>query len=61
MGFADEHGNVIKPSLQGGIVSTYYAGSLLGAFWAGQLSDKYGRMSSTPPLASPHLSAKGRH
>ncbi|KAG7293620.1 hypothetical protein NEMBOFW57_003674 [Staphylotrichum longicolle] len=44
MGFADEHGHVIKPSLQGGIVSTYYAGSLLGAFWAGQLSDKYGRI-----------------
>ncbi|KAK3935284.1 general substrate transporter [Diplogelasinospora grovesii] len=44
MGFADEHGHVIKPSLQGGIVSTYYAGSLLGAFWAGHLSDKYGRI-----------------
>jgi MFS family permease len=40
MGFADEHGQVIKPSLQGGIVATYYAGSLLGAFLAGQFSDK---------------------
>ena len=44
MGFADEHGHVIKPSLQGGIVSTYYAGALLGAFWAGHFSDKYGRI-----------------
>lgn len=44
MGFANEHGHVINPSLQGGIVSTYYAGSLLGAFWAGHLSDKYGRI-----------------
>lgn len=48
MGFADENGHVIKPSLQGGIVATYYAGSLLGAFWAGHLSDKYGRKSSLP-------------
>ena len=45
MGFADENGHVIKPSLQGGIVATYYAGSLLGAFWAGHFSDKHGRMS----------------
>ncbi|KAK4243653.1 general substrate transporter [Corynascus novoguineensis] len=44
MGFADEHGNVIKPSLQGGIVATYYVGSLLGAFWAGHYSDKHGRI-----------------
>ncbi|KAH6621593.1 general substrate transporter [Chaetomium sp. MPI-SDFR-AT-0129] len=44
MGFADEHGKVIKPSLQGGIVATYYAGSLLGAFWAGHFSDKHGRI-----------------
>jgi len=49
MGFADENGHVIKPSLQGGIVATYYAGSLLGAFWAGQFSDKHGRMSHPPP------------
>jgi MFS family permease len=48
MGFADEHGKVIKPSLQGGIVAIYYAGSLIGAFWAGDFSDKYGRMSSMP-------------
>ncbi|EAQ93897.1 hypothetical protein CHGG_02132 [Chaetomium globosum CBS 148.51] len=44
MGFADEHGKVINPSLQGGIVSIYYAGSLLGAFWAGHISDKHGRI-----------------
>ncbi|KAK0716623.1 general substrate transporter [Apiosordaria backusii] len=44
MGFADEHGKVIKPSLQGGIVATYYAGSLFGAFWAGHFSDKHGRI-----------------
>ncbi|KAH6651413.1 general substrate transporter [Chaetomium tenue] len=44
MGFADEHGKVINPSLQGGIVSIYYAGSLLGAFWAGHFSDKHGRI-----------------
>ncbi|KAF2272053.1 putative MFS sugar transporter [Westerdykella ornata] len=44
MGFADEKGHVIKPSLQGGLVSTYYAGALLGAFWAGQFSDTYGRI-----------------
>ncbi len=43
MGFADETGKVIKPSLQGGIVATYYAGSLLGDFAAGSFSDAYGR------------------
>ncbi|KAG9253154.1 general substrate transporter [Emericellopsis atlantica] len=47
MGFADEDGNVIKPSLQGGIVSTYYAGSLFGAFWAGAFSDRYGRVKAS--------------
>ncbi|KAJ9495444.1 hypothetical protein LTR99_010212 [Exophiala xenobiotica] len=44
MGFADEDDNIIKPSLQGGIVAMYYFGSLLGAFWAGQFSDRYGRI-----------------
>ncbi|OIW27839.1 general substrate transporter [Coniochaeta ligniaria NRRL 30616] len=44
MGFADASGHVTKPSLQGGIVATYYAGSLIGAFWAGHLSDKHGRI-----------------
>lgn len=48
MGFADDHGKVIKPSLQGGIVAIYYAGSLIGAFWAGDFSDKHGRMSFIP-------------
>ncbi|KAJ9634663.1 hypothetical protein H2199_008948 [Coniosporium tulheliwenetii] len=44
MGFADADGTVIKPSLQGGIVAIYYAGALLGAFWAGAFSDSYGRI-----------------
>ncbi|KAL2005216.1 hypothetical protein VTN00DRAFT_2426 [Thermoascus crustaceus] len=44
MGFADEDGKVVKPSLQGGIVAMYYMGALLGAFWAGALSDSYGRI-----------------
>ncbi|KAJ5865276.1 uncharacterized protein N7529_007192 [Penicillium soppii] len=44
MGFADEHGKVIKPSLQGGIAAMYYFGALLGAFWAGSFSDAYGRI-----------------
>lgn len=44
MGFADDHGTVIKPSLQGGIVAMYYFGALLGAFWAGAFSDNYGRI-----------------
>ncbi len=60
MGFADEHGKVINPSLQGGIVSTYYAGSLLGAFWAGQFSDKYGRMFETLPPPHPSRSVINR-
>ncbi len=44
MGFADEHGKVINPSLQGGIAAIYYFGALLGAFWAGSFSDTYGRI-----------------
>jgi hypothetical protein len=48
MGFADGTGKITNPSLQGGIVSIYYAGSLLGAFWAGQFSDRYGRTLSLP-------------
>ena len=53
MGFADATGKVINPSLQGGIVATYYAGSLLGAFWAGDLSDKHGRIKGLKsPMAS---------
>lgn len=44
MGFTDDDGNVVKPSLQGGIVATYYVGSLFGAFWAGAFSDRYGRV-----------------
>lgn len=35
MGFGDAAGNVTKPTLQGGIVSIYYAGSLFGGFFAG--------------------------
>ncbi|ORY02663.1 general substrate transporter [Clohesyomyces aquaticus] len=44
MGFMDANGVVIKPTLQGGIVAMYYAGSLLGAFAAGIFSDSYGRI-----------------
>lgn len=44
MGFANENGHVINPSLQGGIVAVYYAGALFGAFWAGAFSDIYGRV-----------------
>lgn len=44
MGFADVNGKVTNPSLQGGIVAVYYAGALFGAFWAGAMSDKYGRI-----------------
>lgn len=44
MGFADEQGKVIKPSLQGGIAAMYYLGALFGAFWAGSFSDAYGRI-----------------
>jgi MFS family permease len=42
MMFANADGVVTRPSLQGGIVSIYYAGSLLGGFFAGAYSDKYG-------------------
>lgn len=55
MGFADAKGHVIKPSLQGGLVSTYYAGALFGAFWAGQFSDTYGRTSSLAESMSPSV------
>lgn len=44
MGFRDAEGVVIKPTLQGGIASIYYAGSLFGGFMAGSFSDKYGRI-----------------
>ena len=43
MGFANADGKVIRPTLQGGIVAQYYAGALVGAFWAGDFSDRYGR------------------
>ena len=43
MGYGDEQGRVTDPTKQGGIVSIYYAGSLVGAFWAGQFADRYGR------------------
>lgn len=48
MGYGDEQGHVTNPTKQGGIVSIYYAGSLLGAFWAGQFADRYGRKSPSP-------------
>lgn len=44
MGFADYEGTVIRPTLQGGIASIYYAGSLVGGFFAGSFSDRYGRI-----------------
>jgi hypothetical protein len=43
MGYGDRDGTVTNPTKQGGIASIYYAGSLLGAFWAGQFADRYGR------------------
>ena len=43
MGYGDADGVVTQPFKQGGIVSIYYAGSLFGAFWAGQFADRYGR------------------
>ena len=43
MGYGDADGTVNNPAKQGGIVSIYYAGSLFGAFWAGQFADRYGR------------------
>lgn len=43
MGYGTADGTVTNPTKQGGIASMYYAGSLLGAFWAGQFSDRYGR------------------
>jgi MFS family permease len=48
MGFGDETGHVTDPTKQGGIVAIYYAGSLFGAFWAGQFADRYGRTSPLP-------------
>ena len=52
MGYGDEQGRVTNPTKQGGIVSIYYAGSLVGAFWAGQFADRYGRTSSlSPPIS----------
>lgn len=44
MGYGSADGTVTQPAKQGGIVSIYYAGSLFGAFWAGQFADRYGRM-----------------
>lgn len=44
MGFANAQGVVTDPTLQGGISSIYYAGSLFGGFLAGSFSDKYGRI-----------------
>lgn len=46
MGFADTSGTVIKPTLQGGIAAIYYAGSLVGGFFAGSFSDRYGRIKA---------------
>lgn len=43
MGYGDRDGTVTNPTKQGGIASIYYAGSLVGAFWAGQFADRYGR------------------
>jgi MFS family permease len=45
MGYGNEQGEVTKPALQGGISSIYYAGSLVGGFWAGSFSDKFGRVA----------------
>ncbi|KAK3703639.1 hypothetical protein LTR37_014335 [Vermiconidia calcicola] len=45
MEYGDANGNVTRPLLQGGISSIYYAGSLIGGFWAGSFSDKYGRVA----------------
>lgn len=45
MGYGTRDGTVTNPTKQGGIASIYYAGSLLGAFWAGQFADRYGRKS----------------
>ncbi|KAK4494847.1 hypothetical protein PRZ48_014203 [Zasmidium cellare] len=44
MGYGTRDGTVTNPTKQGGIASIYYAGSLLGAFWAGQFADRYGRI-----------------
>lgn len=44
MGFANAEGVVTNPTLQGGISSIYYAGSLFGGFLAGIFSDRYGRI-----------------
>lgn len=46
MGYADAEGNVTNPTLQGGISSIYYAGSLFGGFVAGSVSDRYGRVAA---------------
>ncbi|KAK4687599.1 hypothetical protein P7C73_g2514, partial [Tremellales sp. Uapishka_1] len=44
MGFRDASGAVSKPTLQGGIAAIYYAGSLIGGFFAGDFSDRFGRI-----------------
>lgn len=46
MGFGDAAGNVTKPTLQGGIVSIYYAGSLFGGFFAGSFRSIFFRYPS---------------
>lgn len=56
VGFADGDGNNISFT-SGGIVGTYYAGSLLRAFSAGYFSDINGRMSHQPPPAFWHYGA----
>ena len=44
MGFADADGTITHPTLQGGIAAIYYAGSLVGGFFAGSFSDSFGRI-----------------
>ena len=44
MGYGERDGTILDPAKQGGIVSIYYAGSLVGAFAAGSFADHFGRM-----------------
>lgn len=57
MGYGTRDGRVTDPTKQGGIASIYYAGSLLGAFWAGQFADRYGRKSCQRARHFPVLDA----
>ena len=38
---------IVNTTKQGGVVSIYYLGTLVGCFWGGSISDKYGRKSGT--------------